>query len=160
MGQMVFVPLSRARALGLRESGVLADEQAGHAATESLMQAHDYDASTLEDAEFAALRYAGVQALDDSDEPTRLILAADLTPSQVSVADADPYGRVTVRDLRWADVQALFSDEESAAAAVAAARAAAAGLAFDDMLALPAVDALLEEHDLLWFAPEELDRLP
>ena len=53
-----------------------------------------------------------------------------------------------------------FSDEEAATAAVAAARAAAAGLPLTDALALSAVETVLEEHDLLWFAPEELDQLP
>jgi hypothetical protein len=79
---------------------------------------------------------------------------------QVAEAPGDFYGEVTVRGLRWDDVQALFSDEPAATGAVARAREVAAGRPVPEALDQPPVQELLDEHDLLWFAPEELDRLP
>jgi hypothetical protein len=64
-----------------------------------------------------------------------------------------------VRDLAWQQVRALFADEESAAAAVEAAASAAAGVGLDAAFDLPAVVALSDTFDLLWYAPEELDGL-
>jgi hypothetical protein len=66
-----------------------------------------------------------------------------------------------VRDLRWSQVRALFADEAEAAEAVLRARAALAesgeGYTLAAALEVPAVGKLLDNHDLLWFAPEELD---
>ena len=159
MAQMVFLPFSRARAAELR-AGTSSDEVVGHAATQALLHLHGYDSSSLEDAEFAALSYAGVRAVADGAEPLRLVLAADVPVGQVLQTPDDPYGEVAVRGLRWVDVQALFSDEQAATAAVAEARQVAAGQSLADALERPAVQHLLDEHDLLWFAPEELDQLP
>jgi hypothetical protein len=55
-------------------------------------------------------------------------------------------------------VQSLFADEPEAAAAVAAARAAVEGQTLSGALDRDEVAELLDSYDLLWFAPEELDR--
>ncbi|MET0694222.1 MAG: hypothetical protein ABWY56_09830, partial [Propionibacteriaceae bacterium] len=85
MPQMVFVPLSVQAARALREDGAIAGPLAGHAATPALMRAHDYDEAALEDAEFAALSYAGIAAVTVAgDDPLRLVVAAELSPNGIS----------------------------------------------------------------------------
>jgi hypothetical protein len=159
--QLVFVPLSRADARALRDAGVTEAELPAYAATPSLLAAHGFAESDREEAEYAALSYAGAHAaVTDTPETLRLVLAADVPVEQVSADPDSAYGLVRVGGLRWTEVQALFSDEEAAAAAVAAARQAAAGRELDVALTLPAVEVAVDEADLLWFAPEELDRLP
>lgn len=162
MTQLVFVPLSRTSARRLRDSETATSELSGYAATPALMASHDFDASGREDGEYAALTYAGAHAAiaQESIEPLRLVLAVDVPAGDVTADPSSPYGLVSVSGLRWVDVQALFSDELSAADAVAAARTAAAGRDLDSALTVPAVETAVDEVDLLWFAPDELDRLP
>jgi hypothetical protein len=162
MGQMVFVPMSRVQARALRDTGSSSGQLDGHAATPALLVAQDYDQSMLEDADYAALCFAGASALTGSTDTDvlRLVVAADLTPSLFEADEDSPYGMVRVRELPWPAVQALFSDEPGAAAAVAAARAAAAGRSVDAALTLAPVLEVFEKHDLLWFSPDELDQLP
>lgn len=156
---MVFVPVTRSVAVALRQGQPMAG-LVGHAATASLLQAHGYDATTMEDAEYAALSYAGARAvLGPEVDPLRLVLAAELPVEDIEVDPEDSYGQVRVR-LQWPAVQALFADEPAAAAAVREARGAATGVTFEQALDLPAVETLDAEHDLLWFAPDELDHLP
>ena len=61
--------------------------------------------------------------------------------------------------LSWKQVIAMFTDDYEAAEAVRAAREAVRGRTVSEALAAPEVVGLLEGHDLLWYAPEELDRL-
>lgn len=159
---MVFLPLTRQEARSLQRDGRTTRELVAHAATPALLAAHDLDESTLEDAEYAALVYAGVAslAMTGTADELRLVVAAELPAGQLSADPDDPYGRVQVLDVRWTDVRALFSDEQAAGPQVALARAAAAGRSVSQALTLPAVEAVTDDHDLLWFAPEELDRLP
>jgi len=159
--QVVFVPLSHQEASALRVGVSPAGTRLGQAATPALMRAHDYDSSTLEDAEFAALSYAAVQALldPDIDDELRLVLAAEVPSAAVDIRPDDPYGTVEVRGLDWSAVRALFADELVARPAVAAARVAGRGRSLEEALALTAVEALSETSHLLWFHPDELDRL-
>lgn len=159
MGQVVFLPLSRADAVTLRDSGVLPGAWPAHAATPSLMRLHDYDAAALEDAEYAALTYAGVLAALTGTDALRLVVAAEVPGSACAGTD-DAYGLVSVQEPRWAAVRALFADEPGAGAALAAVRSAAADRPLSAVLDLPVVESLVEQHDLLWYAPEELDALP
>ena len=160
MSSTVFVPVGRAQARALHDdpTSSLADVT-GHAATPALMAAYGYDASSLEDAEFAALGFAGVRAVTvEPPDPLRLVLAALVEPGRVSVG-SDELGKVRVADLRWSDVSAVFADEPGAEGEVLAARAAAAGRPPADALDQPAVRRLLDERDLLWYAPQELTQL-
>ena len=157
---MVFVPVTHAEAATLREQGVLGAALVGHAATHALMSGHDYDESTREDAEYAALTYAGARAaLTVAQGALRLVLAAEVPPAEASPDPEDAYGRTEVSGLRWADVRALFADEPAAGAALAPVRDAATGLELAEALDTPELTRLMDEHDLLWFAPEELDQL-
>ncbi len=140
----VFVPLDRAAALALR-SGTEPGSRPGWAPTEDLAGLLGPEA-VPEEVEFAALSQAGVLALTTTTDPLRLVLAADVEPAQVAHAGAEP-GRVVVAGLRWSQVRSVFAAEPDAAGAVHRARTGGE------------VDALLDASDLLWFSPDELDRL-
>jgi hypothetical protein len=162
MTQLTFVPVRPDEALTLRSGGDLAI-RTGCAATPSLVAALEADetepGSVTEEAEFAALSYAGVLSLFYGSGPVRLVLAADLDSAQL--IGSSPYGELHVRDLRWSQIRALFADEAEAAEAVQRARSALAEGAEAYTLAaaleVAAVGKLLDDYDLLWFAPEELD---
>jgi hypothetical protein len=115
--------------------------------------------AVAEELEFAALSYAGVLALSAGSDPLRLVLAADVAEGQMADQGSE-LGEVTVVGLDWSQVQALFADEPAAEPSVARARADCAELSLSEALATEAVAALQGEFDLLWFAPDELDRLP
>jgi hypothetical protein len=57
-------------------------------------------------------------------------------------------------------VRALFADEPAALQAVSLASEKVTGDSLATALTTPEVAAVLDNHDLLWFAPEELDQLP
>jgi hypothetical protein len=163
MTQLTFVPVRQDEALALRRGSGLA-VRTGCAATRSLVAALEADetepGSVTEEAEFAALSYAGVLSLFHGSAAIRLVLAADLESAQV-IDGSSPYGEVHVRDLRWSQVRALFTDETQAAEAVLQARSALSdsrqGYTLAAALDVPAVGKLVDDYDLLWFAPEELD---
>jgi len=154
--QLVFVSLDREAVLALR-SGAGRPICLGCAATAGLMSTLGPDTAT-DELEFAALNSAGVLALSTTTDPLRLVVAAEVASAQL-IDLGGPAGQVSVRDLRWAQVHALFGDEPAAAPAVAQARAAVGAMDLADALSVPEVTALLDSFDLLWFAPEELDDL-
>jgi hypothetical protein len=156
MTSLVFVPLDRAEVTALR-AGADIGPRPGCAPTAALADSLEPDA-VAEEVDFAALSHAGVLALSAGSEPLRLILAADVSDQQLTGRGGD-FGEVTVTGLRWAQVRALFADEPAAGSSVARARAEMAGLGLADGFATDAVAALQGDFDLLWFAPDELDRL-
>jgi hypothetical protein len=165
---MVFVPARRDDARWLRDqpTAMPSPDEAnhlwlGHAATPALMAAHEYDAALQEDAEYVALCYAGVRALWATGDRLRLVLAVEVPSASVLSDPPDAYGLVRCTELAWARVAALFSDDAEAASAVSAARAVAGSeMPLDRALQVAEVAHVLDDHELLWFAPEELDRLP
>jgi len=160
---LVFCPSSRAGALRLREAGASDAPWLGYAATPGLWAAAGLGPAEIEEAEFVALGYAGVAALVTTAEPLRLVLAADVADRQVAAGEHDDLGEVNVHDLRWAQVTALFGDDPAAGDLVARTRSR---LTLTDppdpaaALAQDSVAALLEQTDLLWYDPTELDSLP
>ncbi|MFC7618940.1 DUF6912 family protein [Microlunatus sp. GCM10028923] len=156
---IIYVPASVAEATGLRDGGTLPNRR-GSAVTPALLAAAGFTPKDAEDAGYTALSHAGVQALltgDDAAGGRRLVLAADAG----RVTDlADPYGAVEVTGLTWDRVWALYLDEPDAAEAVRKAAAVVRpGESVADALDRPEVGALLDDHDLLWYDPTELDRL-
>ncbi|MPM16690.1 hypothetical protein SDC9_63071 [bioreactor metagenome] len=107
-----------------------------------------------EEADYWALTDAGLAGLAAAEGP-RFVIAVRARPEQIVAAGPDGSGRVSVADVAWSQVSALFIDEAEALPAVAAARAA---LADPDAFA-ERTAALVTAHDLLWYAPEELDAL-
>ena len=152
---MAYVPLDRQRARSLRDSGTLPGPVAAHAVTPALLRAHDLTASD-EDAEYTALAYAGVSALLTGSDPLRLVLAAD-----VDATDSDdPFGRVDLVGLGWTQVVSLFADEAGSSGRIAEARERAVAADLETAVDDVRVESLLDACDLLWFSPDELDRLP
>jgi hypothetical protein len=156
MSQMVFVPMTWDEAIALR-SGTGAARHQGCAATPSLIASMEAD-TLLEEAEYAALSYAGILALVGKPASLRLVVAAEVRQEQVTDLDRSP-GEVEVREITWAQVQALFADEPAAITAVRRAAEVVAGQNLPAALEAPEVGAVLDEYDLLWFAPHELDQL-
>jgi len=156
MAQMIFVPMTRDEAQALR-SGTAADRYRGCAATPSLAASLEAG-MIMEEAEYAALSNAGVLALLLKPSEPRLVVAAEVAEQQVRDL-GQPYGEVEVDGLAWAQVRAFFADEPDALQAVTLAGKAVTGQNLAAALAAPAVAAVLDDYDLLWFAPNELDRV-
>jgi len=160
MVQMIFVPMTRDEVAALRSgpvrSDVAANSYPGCAATAGLVASLEADA-VIEEAEFAALSNAGVLALVLKPSP-RLVVAAEVREGQVTDLGG-PWGEVKVDGLAWAQVRALFADEPAAWDAAKLACKAVAGRSLGAAVAAPEVSAVLDEYDLLWYAPEELDQL-
>lgn len=131
MTALVFVPLDWAAAAALR-SGADLGPRSGCAPGAELARRVGPDADP-EEVEYAALNQASAYAVQTAD---RLVLAADVDADQL-VEAGDGWGGVTATGLRWSQVSALFADEPPAATAAGG----------------------VDDRDLLWFAPEELDRL-
>jgi len=156
MTQLVFVPLDRAAVVELR-SGAGRPSYPGCAPTAGLAGTLGQD-TAADELEFAALSSAGLLALSATTDQRRLVVAAEVAPAQL-VDPGGSAGQVSVRDLGWVQVQALFVDEPAAEPAVARARTALGVVDLADALSVPEVTALVDDFDLLWFAPEELDNL-
>jgi hypothetical protein len=156
---IVYVPATVAEAAALRDGGTLPDRR-GSAVTPALLSAAGFTPKDAEDAGYTALCHAGVQALlagPDQVGERRLVLAADADGARDL---DDPYGAVAVTGLTWDRVWALYLDEPEAAAAVRKAAAAVRpGEPVADAIDRAEVGALLDDHDLLWYDPTELDRL-
>lgn len=148
----VFVPIGRAAAQQWRSTGS-ARGVVGYADGPRLRSWLGQGQLDDEEAGFVALNHAGVAALLVESDSVRLVLAVDreVTSGELGV--------VRLPEVSWSDVRSLFADEAGAAAAVASARAAVHGLDLAAALATPEVEQLLDAHDLLWYAPEELDAL-
>ena len=153
---MVFIPMVWDQAAELR-SGITADHYPGCAVTQSLLASMGADTSR-EEAEYAALSYAGVLALVLKPGSARLLVAAEVQPAQLTDL-CEPHGEVELRGLTWPQVRALFADEPAATKAARLASEAVTGQGMAGALAAPEAGLLLDEYDLLWFAPEELDQL-
>lgn len=145
MGQLrVFVPVTPT---GQVEAGTVQ----GFAPTPALYEAFDLTGEQEEEADYAALVLASVQALADHGARTVIALAVD----DGQVADRAPghNGEVSVSDVRPAQVTSWFADAPGVD--VAAAAAEAAGHDLDDAWEGEQVQQLLREHALLWHTPQE-----
>ena len=156
MAQMIFAPMTRDEARALR-SGTAANHYRGCAATPSLAASLEAG-MVMEEAEYAALSNAGVLALVLKPNEPRLVVAAEVAEKQVRDL-GQPDGEVEVDGLAWTQVRAFFADEPGALEAVTLAGKAVAGQNLAAALAAPAVAAVLDGYDLLWFSPDELDQL-
>jgi hypothetical protein len=153
----IFVPVSHLQAHAM-VAGAL-HSGAAHAATPALLQAHDLSAAMSEEADYTALAYAGVRALLEMAGPVRLVLAADVDADQAE-DEGGTFGEITVSELRWNQVSALFADETASCKVIAEARVLAAGLTLAAAIDSEAIESLLDRCDLLWFSPDELAELP
>ncbi|MFI6156675.1 DUF6912 family protein [Kitasatospora sp. NPDC051170] len=165
----VYVPTTLNGLAAAHQGGAL-DESAAYAVTPALREW--YVSDDLEELEYAALNRAAQSSLRllaaDADAPRRrVVVALDVADSAVRPFPGDEYqdqaslGRVVlagpVKLAKAASVHADVADAEVLAdvtAAVAAVAAADAG----DQDAQFTVDGA-EDHDLLWFATQEIPAL-
>lgn len=160
---MIFIPVGRPTAIGLRDGAALDHSLAGYAATPGLIAALGLDPKPSEDANFQAQTYAMVAGLVAAQWPDghRVVLAAEVPDGSVRDDPETPteWGSVRVADIAWAWVTAVFSDgtepqpEVSAAVRLAADRVR--GDELSTALDSAEVEGLIDAHDLLWHVPDE-----
>jgi hypothetical protein len=156
MTQMIFVPMVRDDVVALR-TGAGANRYQGCAATPGLVGSMGAG-TVMEEVEYAALSNASVLALVLKPRSPRLVVAAEV-PSEQIIDLGGPQGEIEVDGLSWAQIRALFADEPAAWEVVRLASKAVVGQRLATALATPQVAAVLDNYDLLWYAPEELDQL-
>jgi hypothetical protein len=103
-----------------------------------------------EEAERTALLLAGLSSLMTTGR--RLVLVVESRATD----EGGGLGECSLASVAWRDVSAIFADAPDAAQAVRDAASATAGLDLDAAWDVTAVQALLSEHDPLWFGPEEI----
>ncbi|SDB85997.1 hypothetical protein GA0111570_105138 [Raineyella antarctica] len=153
----VFLASDPQTAEALRRTGGL-QEAEGVTVDAAYAAARDLDLAVSDDeeeAEFWALTDAALMSLRRSALGPRFVVAARVRPDQLAQAGPEGSGRVTVSSLEWVQVSAIFVDEADALPAVESARAALD----DPTLVEDRIALLVAEHDLLWYAPDELDGL-
>jgi hypothetical protein len=151
----VYVPCHRRSLADLVTHGRLAGPTSACAVTPALRSW--YAEGDEEDLEYAAQSRAADLSLalvTTDDEPRRIVLAVDVT-AEVDPAVDDLVGVAIPGEIAVDDVAAVLIDAPSAMAAV---RAAAAALIDSTVDVPPEVEAL-DEHELTWYAPEELNDL-
>ena len=149
---VVFVPVSREALSGLTATP-LTGPVAAFGVTSGLCDTFSLPPSADEEAERTALLLAGLASLIAYG--SRLVLVVEATTTD----DDGGLGESTVSALAWRDVSAIFAEPAEAASAVAKAAAAVQGLDLDAAWDAEPVQALMSEHDLLWYGPEEVDAL-
>ena len=143
--QLVFIPV------GPDELGVMSGDPAivqrtAYTVTDELVAELGYEAKDAEDAEYAALVLASVAAL--CSYGARTVVVAEVDPALVS-GGVDPVnGQIVLASCPVGAITSWFAEEPGAD--VADAAAISRGLTIDQAWYQPAVQALLNSHDLLW----------
>jgi hypothetical protein len=135
----------------------------GHAVTPALREW--YTEGDEEELEYVAFSRAAQEALrllhaDPGAPRRRVVISADVSSTSVTVENQD-LGTSAVRvagPVELAAIAAVHIDEADAEVDVAAAAEAVDAAAAGDPDAQFTVDSA-EDHELLWYAPEEIDDL-
>jgi hypothetical protein len=149
---VVLVPVSVEQLDSLRRAA-LPGPVTGFAVTAALRDTFGLAVADDEEADRTALLLAGLKALMSYGRRLAVVIEA------AAVDDGDPLGEVTVASVSWKDVSAIFADTALAAKASSATVDAVAGLDLDAAWDTDAAHALMTQHDLLWYGPEEVDAL-
>ncbi|MFD8566369.1 DUF6912 family protein [Streptomyces sp. NPDC057694] len=164
----VYVPLSLPRLAQAYQAGELGPAPlTAFAVTPALREW--YLSDDIEELEYAALNRAGLASLrmlaGEPDAPRRRVVVAVDVADRVAVADPDrgldpgALGEVTVREVvPLAKAAAVHVDADDAEADVAAAADALGAADHGDDDAQFVVDGA-EDHELLWFATQEIANL-
>lgn len=160
----VYLPATIPLVAALREGGELS-RPAGlaHAVTPALREW--YMEGDEEELEYVAFSRAAQEALrllraDPGAPRRRVVISADVPEAEISVGSQD-LGTSEVRlgsPLPRAAIASFHIDDREAEADVAAAAAAVEEAIAGDPDAQFTVDSA-EDHELLWYAPEEIDDL-
>jgi hypothetical protein len=146
---VVMVPVSRDQLASLREKPT-DGPVTGFAVTAALCDTFGLTATDDEEADRTALLLAALRSLMSYGK--RIVVVVEASP----VDDGEPLGEVTVPSIAWKDVSAFFADSSEAALLVAATARDVAGLDLDNAWDNEYAQALMADHDLLWYGPEEL----
>lgn len=149
---VAFVPLSR-DALSALTTAPIPGPVAAFGVTPGLCDTFSLPPTADEEAERTALLLAGVSSLISYG--SRLVVVVEETPAE----DEGGLGECTLSGVQWRDVSAIFAETPEAQPAVNAAAAAVEGLDLDAAWDAEPVQALMSEHDLLWYGPEEVGAL-
>lgn len=150
---LCFVPVTPGALRTWATGGTLAGTVAAFTATATMLEAFGFDSSG-EEAEYTSLCVASVACLV-AGQP-RLVAVVD-TLCKPRTSDQD-FGAVTVTDVGWGRVTAIFADD-SAAEFVGPARTLVAGTGLAEAWDDPAVVKMLESDGLLWHGPSEWETL-
>ncbi|MEU4110008.1 hypothetical protein [Streptomyces sp. NPDC027717] len=158
----VYVPLTLPGLAKAHETGVLAaDPFAAYAVTPALREWCGTE--DLEELEYAALGEAAnaslrLLAADPEAAPRRIVVAVDV-PDRAVAPDPEGLGEVTVAaSAALAKAAAVHADADDAEADVTVAARAVEAAEDGDDAAQAAVDGA-EDHELLWFATQEIPGL-
>jgi hypothetical protein len=149
---VAFVPVSR-NALSALPRAPLSGRVAAFWVTPGLCDTFSLPPTADEEAERTALLVAGVSSLISYG--SRLVLVVEAMPAD----EGGGLGECTLPGVRWGDVSAIFAESSEAQTAVTGAAAAVEGLDLDAAWDAEPVQALMSEHDLLWYGPEEVGAL-
>lgn len=150
---LLFLPITAVQLAGWAGGGILPGEHAGYTITPGLLDA--FGVVDADEAEHLALLVASVASLATTGRRLVAVIEGGYRPAPDGDAD---FGEVIVSDLRYPEVQSLFTDGPDAPG-LAEAAAAASGLRLAQAWEQPAVVSLLERADLLWHGPAEWDNL-
>lgn len=159
----VYLPATLPMVGKLRDAGELEPPRTAHAVTPNLREWYtDGDQEELEYVAFtrAAQDALGLLRADGAAPPRRVVLSADLPQRSVSLVDqrlGSSLVQVTAA-VPLSCLAAIHIDDQQAMAEVAAAVAVVSKALAGDEDASFVVDSV-EDHDLAWFAPSELDQL-
>ncbi|HMQ66311.1 MAG TPA: hypothetical protein PJ992_08475 [Arachnia sp.] len=143
--QLVFLPIA-ASEMGVLSGEIAVADRVAYTVTPRLLDELGYGENESEDAEYASLVLASVAALTTHGE--RLVVVAEVDPALVEPGDDPDNGQIVLTSCPASAITAWFADEPGAD--VADAAAISKGLTIDQAWDLPQVQALLQEHDLLW----------
>lgn len=153
--QLVFVPIAEPE-LAVLAGAPLGTDRVAYTVTPELLEELGYGAGEAEDAEYAALVLASVAGL--AAFGVRLVVVAEVDPAVMRGGDDPSNGQIVLAELPAKAITAWFADEPGTD--VADAAAICKGLTIDQSWDLPAVQELLNTHDLLWNDVVEFGRHP
>lgn len=143
--QLVFIPVAPDE-LGILNGDPAVADRTAYTVTDELVAELGYDAKDAEDAEYAALVLASVAALCSYGQ--RTVIVAEVDPTLVSGGVDPANGQVQLASCPTSAMTSWFADEPGTD--VADAAAISRGLTIDQAWDQPAVQVLLNSHDLLW----------
>lgn len=155
MRPMVYVPLDYRDLREFRAGGPLPPGPA-YAATRALRDAFGFDEEGAEEADYAAQVFASLHCLMAGRD--RCVLAVETDRLPAGSGDVD-FGEVARPGVRWRDVRAIFVDATDARPALQAYAGSARGRDLASVWADEAAAHVVQEHELLWYDPTELDQV-
>lgn len=155
MNPMIYVPVGPAEARALRAGEPLPPGPA-YAATAALRDAFGFGDEDGEDADYAAQLFASLRCLVAGHD--RCVLAVGVGRPPGGTGEVD-FGEVTRPGVRWRDVRAVFVDAPDPRPALRAYARSVRGRDLAAVWADEATARLVQDHDLLWYDPTELDQV-